>query len=362
MLVRASIGSFFDAVGSFFDSLSQVGWLSLLCGATAFIIYLTLRARAFFHTLRAAYPDEPIAFRRIWGAYIAAYGFNNVIPARGGDIIKLFLVKRSIPHATYPAVGAAICVEAVFDAVMAVFILSFAFSQGVFPKPPDFAKLNAFDLSFLASHPKFTLFLITALAVAVLVAFAVLSQRVKAFWARVRQGLTILFDRRRYLREVFAWQFAGWCFRFTAFWFLLEAFNVGGSVRNVLLVLGVNAVAAVVPFTPGGAGVQQALLVKVFSGVATGATVAAYSVGQQIVIAVATLGTGFAALVGIFRIRSFKEAMRMGREERDAEKAAALAEAAAAGAADAPGVPLPTTADPDAPRARARRRRGTPSP
>ena len=73
----------------------------------------------------------------------------------------------------------------------------------------------------------------------------------RAFWARVRQGLTILFDRRRYFREVCLVQFGGWLFRFAAFWFLLEAFNVGGSVRNVLLVLGVNAVAALVPFTPG---------------------------------------------------------------------------------------------------------------
>jgi uncharacterized membrane protein YbhN (UPF0104 family) len=323
VLVQSSISSFFDAIGSFFDSLSRVGWGPLFIGAVAFVIYLTLRARAFFHTLRAAYPTERIAFRRIWGAYIAAYGFNNVIPARGGDVIKLFLVKQSIPHATYPAVGAAICVEAIFDAVMAVFILTFAFSQGVFPKPPDFAKLNAFDLSFFAGHPRFTLFALTFLGVASLVAFAVLSQRVKAFWARVRQGLTILQDRRRYAREVFAYQFAGWCFRFLAFWMLLEAFNVGGSVRNVLLVLGVNAVAAVVPFTPGGAGVQQALLVKVFAGSAAGATVAAYSVGQQIVIAVTTLAVGFVALVVIFRIRSFKEAIRLGQAERDAEKAAA---------------------------------------
>jgi uncharacterized membrane protein YbhN (UPF0104 family) len=166
------------------------------------------------------------------------------------------------------------------------------------------------------------------LAIVVLVGFAVLSQRVKAFWARVRQGLTILFDRRRYLREVFAWQFAGWCFRFTAFWCLLEAFNVGGSVKNVLLVLGVNAVAAVVPFTPGGAGVQQALLVKVFQGSAPGAIVAAYSVGQQIVIAVATLSVGFVALVSIFRIRSFKEAIRLGQQEREAERAERLAQQA----------------------------------
>jgi uncharacterized membrane protein YbhN (UPF0104 family) len=324
--IGSSISSFFDAVGSFVDSLSRVDWGPLAIAAVAFVVYLTLRARAFFNTLRAAYPTERIPFRRIWGAYIAAYGFNNVIPARGGDVIKLFLVKQSIPNATYPAVGAAICVEAVFDAVMAVFILSFAFTQGVFPKPPDFAKLDAFDLSFFAGHPRFTLFTLTALAIAALVGFAVLSGRVKAFWARVRQGLTILSDRRRYLREVFAVQFAGWCFRFGAYWALLEAFNVGGSVKNVLLVLGVNAVAAVVPFTPGGAGVQQALLVKVFQGTAAGATVAAYSVGQQIAIAVTTLAVGFAALVSIFRIRSFKEVIRLGREEREAERAARAAQ------------------------------------
>jgi uncharacterized membrane protein YbhN (UPF0104 family) len=320
--IGSSVSSFFDAVGSFFDSLSRVGWGPLLLGAVFFVIYLTLRSRGFYNTLRAAYPAEKIPFAKIWGAYIASYGFNNVIPARGGDVIKLFLVKQSIPNSTYPAVGAAICVEAVFDAFMAIFILTFAFSQGVFPKPPDFSKLNAFDLAFFAGHPKFTLFLLTFLAVAALVGFAVLSQRVKAFWARVRQGLTILRDRRRYLREVFAWQLGGWCFRFASFWCLLEAFNVGGSVRNVLLVLGVNAVAAVVPFTPGGAGVQQALLVKVFAGNATGATVAAYSVGQQIVIALTTLAVGFGALLGIFRIRSFKEAIRLGKEEREKEKAA----------------------------------------
>jgi uncharacterized protein (TIRG00374 family) len=199
---------------------------------------------------------------------------------------------------------------------MAIPILIFAFSQGAFPKPPDFSKLPAFDLAFLASHPRFTLFLLTVLAIAALVAFALLSARVRAFWQRVRQGLTILGDRPRYFREVWLVQLGGWCLRFAAFWFLLEAFNVGGSVQNVLLVLGVNAVAALVPFTPGGAGVQQALLVKVFSGTAAGATVAAYSVGQQIAIGLVTFACGFAALVFIFRFRSFKEVVAAGRKAR----------------------------------------------
>jgi uncharacterized membrane protein YbhN (UPF0104 family) len=210
-------------------------------------------------------------------------------------------------------------VELGFDVAMGSLILLFAFSQGVFPKPPDFAKLNAFDLSYFAQHPRFTLFVLTALAVGTLVAFALLSARAKAFWARVRQGFTILRDRHRYFREVFGVQLLGWCFRFAAFWFLLEAFRVGGSVKNVLLVLGVNAVSAAVPFTPQGAGVQQALLVQVFAGTATASTVAAYSVGQQIAIGVLTFGIGFAALVFIFRVRSFKEVIRRGREDRAAE-------------------------------------------
>jgi uncharacterized protein (TIRG00374 family) len=269
--------------------------------------------------LRAAYPDEPFEFRRIWGAYMAAYGFNNVVPARGGDIIKLFLTKTSIPHSSYPAVGSSFFVEAIFDLCMAIPILAFAFSQGAFPKPPDFSKLPAFDIAFFASNPRFTLFLVTVLAILALAAFAVLSARVRAFWARVRQGLVILRDRRRYVREVFLVQLGAWAFRFTAFWFLLDAFRVGGSVRNVLLVLGVNAVAALVPFTPGGAGVQQALLVKVFSGAVTGATVAAYSVGQQIAIAFASFAVGFGAIVFIFRFRSFKEVIAAGRAARGAE-------------------------------------------
>ena len=202
-----------------------------------------------------------------------------MIPARGGDVVRLFLTKTSIPNSSYPAVAASFVVELGFDVAMGSLILIFAFTQGVFPKPPDFAKLNAFDLSFFAQNPQLTLFVVTLLGVGALLAVALLSTRAIAFWERIRQGFTILEDRERYFREVFAVQFAGWCFRFAAFWMLLEAFNVGGSVKNVLLVLGVNAVSAAVPFTPQGAGVQQALLTQVFAGTAAGATVAAYSVG-----------------------------------------------------------------------------------
>jgi uncharacterized membrane protein YbhN (UPF0104 family) len=320
-----SFRSFFESVDKFFSNLADVHFGTLLLALVFFTCYLTLRSRASFNILRAAYPDQQFRWLDIWGAYFAGYGFNSIIPARGGDVIRLFLTKTSVPASSYPAVAASFAVELIFDVVMGSLMLAFAFTQGAFPKPPDFSKIPAFDLQFFASHPKFALFFLTALMAGTLLTVGILSIRIQAFWRRVRQGLTILFDRRQYLREVFGVQLAGWACRFTAFWFMLEAFNVGGSVKNVLLVLGVNAVGAAVPFTPQGAGVTQALLVKVFAGTAAGATVAAYSVGQQIAIAAGTFAIGFASLVFIFRVRSFKEVIERGREDRQAAQAAPAA-------------------------------------
>jgi uncharacterized protein (TIRG00374 family) len=320
--IAHSVSSFFEAVGQFFSDLAAVHWGALILGLVFFGLNLTLRSRAFFHSLRAAYPAVAFQWRRVWGAYFAAVGFNNVVPARGGDVIKLFLTRSSIPGSTYPTVAAAFFVESVFDASVGVLVLIFAFTQGVFPKPPDFSKLNSFDISYLAEHFRFTLFLITVLGILTIAAFAVLSTRVKAFWSRVRQGVTILSDRPRYLREVASLQVLGWLCRFAAFWCLLDAFRIGGSVKNVLLVFGANQVAGAVPFTPGGFGVQQALLVKVFAGTAPAAVVAAFSVGQQIAIAAFTASIGFGSVVFIFRFRSFTEVLRAGRASREAEREA----------------------------------------
>jgi uncharacterized protein (TIRG00374 family) len=314
-----SIDSFFGAVGKFLSDLAGVHWGSLVLAMVLFALNLTLRSRAIFHSMRAAYPAERFQWRRIWGAYFAAVGFNNVVPARGGDVIKVFLAKNSIPRSTYATVAASIYTEAPFDAVIGVFVLIFAFTQGVFPKPPDFAKLNAFDLSFLASNFRLTLFLITALGIAGVVVFALLSRRVVAFWERLRQGLAILRDRRRYLRQVVAFQVVAWLCRASAFWFFLDAFGIGGSVRNVGLVFGVSAVSGMIPLAPGGVGIQQALFVKVFHGAASPAQVLAYSVGQQIAIAALTAGVGLLALATIFRFRSFKEVIHAGRADRAAE-------------------------------------------
>ena len=219
--MAASLGdsfrSFFDSVDKFFSKLAELHWGSLALALFFFGIYLTIRARASYNVLRAAYPTERFSFREIWGAYMAGYGFNNVIPARGGDVIRLFLTRSTIPRSSYPAVGAAFVVDLGFDLCAGGLAILFVVSQGVLPKLPDLSKLNAFDLSYLAAHPQFALFLFTFLAIAIITATALLSARARAFWTRVKQGLTIIFDRRRYFRQVWGVQAIAWLFRFTAF-------------------------------------------------------------------------------------------------------------------------------------------------
>jgi uncharacterized membrane protein YbhN (UPF0104 family) len=321
--IGTTITNLLDSIGHFFSQLADLAWVPLLVGMACYALYLLLRSRALFNALRAAYPGQVIRWRDVWGAYMVGYAINNVFPLGGGSIAQLFLTRVAIPPSSYPTVGSGLATGLVFDWFMGVLVMCFAFTQGVFPKPPDFSKLPAFDISFFASHMRFTLFLLTALAIAFFIAFALLSARVRAFWQRVRQGLTILRDRQRFRREMATWQFASWIARFAAYWALLDAFHIGGSVRNALLVLGVQVVASVFPFTPGGAGVQQALLLTIFAHNANSTTVAAFSVGQQVVTAVLSGALGFAALVLIFRFKSFREVIARGREHRRQEEAVA---------------------------------------
>ncbi|MBA2428196.1 MAG: flippase-like domain-containing protein [Thermoleophilaceae bacterium] len=328
-----SVRTFAGAVETFVGNLAAVSLGLLALGLGLHGLYLLLRTRAWFNALRAAYPTERFRWRNLWAAQMVSYGVNSVIPARAGDPAKLYLAKQSIPCSTYSAVGSSFLIEAPFDLVLALLVVGFAISQGVLPDLPDLSRLPAFDLAFFARNPDLALFTITFVGVAAGVVVAVLSVRVKAFWSLVRQGLVILADRRRYLREVVPWQAGGWIARFASFWVILEAFGIGGSVYAVLLVTAVFSLANLVPFTPQGAGAQQALLGVVLAGAAAGPQIAAYSVGQQLSIAAFNVAMGFLALTVVFRTRDWRSLVRAGREAGTEEAPAAETPTAEAPAA-----------------------------
>jgi uncharacterized membrane protein YbhN (UPF0104 family) len=314
----ASSAEFFaDATARFFEHLSDIRWtpfaLALLCLAAMQLA----RAWAWRNVLCAAYPGVRISFLRLSAAYLAGAGINAILPAHAGDATKVFLAKRQIPGSSYPAVTSSFLVQTVFDTSVGLLVLLYAISQGLLPQPPRLPALPAFELSYWAEHPQVFAIFSGVLLLAIAIGVYLLGHRVRAFWQRVRQGVVILTTPRRYLREVAAWQGVGWLLRFAGFWFFLEAFGIGGSVGKVMLVMSVQAIANVVPLTPGGAGAQQALLVATLSGPSRTA-VLSFSVGTQIAMAAWSIVLGFAAILLVFRTTDWRGLIRQAEADRAA--------------------------------------------
>jgi uncharacterized membrane protein YbhN (UPF0104 family) len=209
-------------------------------------------------------------------------------------------------------------VLAPFDFVIGLIVLLYAITQGLLPEAPQLPDLPAFEISFWAAHPGTLLFTLTALAIIAITLFAVTARRAEAVWKRLRQGVAIFRQPRRYLREVAGWQLAGWVCRFASFWVFLEAFHIGGSAETVLLVMSVQAISGALPLTPGGAGAQQALLVATLDGPSRTA-VLSYSVGQQVAVAAWSIAIAIGCLLFVFRVTDWRRLVREGRSELDGE-------------------------------------------
>lgn len=313
-----SLGRFLDAAELFFRNLAAIDVSSMAIALAFYVIHLLCRTRGWQNVLRAAYPGARVRYRQITAAYLAGAGLNSFIPARVGDAVKIMLTKNSISGSSYPAITSSFFVQTVFDTTAGIMVLIYAITQGLLPKPPELPELPAFELSFWAENPRLLVLFLTVLVIGLIVLFAVLARRAERFWERIKQGVVILTDRRRYLREVASWQASAWLMRFVSYYFFLEAFNIGGSISNVLLVMSVQSVAGLLPFTPGGIGPQQALLVATLTGPGR-AAVLSYSVGQQVAVAALTGVLGFLALAFVFRTTDWRGLMR--RAERETAQA-----------------------------------------
>ncbi|HSJ17027.1 MAG TPA: lysylphosphatidylglycerol synthase transmembrane domain-containing protein [Solirubrobacterales bacterium] len=308
----SNVDSFLRAAEAFFDNLTAIQWGPFAVALFLWAGMLLARSHGWANALRAAYPRERVDERFITAAFLAGAGFNAVMPARAGDAIKVFLAKKSIPGASYPAVASSFVVLAPFDTTLGICVLLYALTLGLLPALPKVPELPAFDIAFWAEHPQLLMFFVTVLWIGAVVLFIVLSRRAEAFWQKLKQGVVILASPGRYLREVAAWQMVGWLCRFASFWFFLEAFNLDGSAQNVLIVMAVESVAKALPFTPGGAGGQQALLVATLKG-PSAAAVLSFSVGQGLAVAAWALVLGFASLAAVFRITNWRRLLREGR-------------------------------------------------
>jgi uncharacterized membrane protein YbhN (UPF0104 family) len=309
----SDVHSFINASHAFFNRLGDVRTGPLAIALLFHTVNLLLRTRAWYAIIRAAYPDARYRWRSCAGAYLSGVGLNALIPARGGDLLKLYLVRLRLPESRVATLVATLLVETLLDTVIGPCLFAYAYLEGVFPRIPELPHLPAFEFSAAVSHPR-----VAGIIVGVLVLLGLLLLRhairvARDFRERVRQGFTILRQPRRYAVQVAAPQAIGWICRVGTMYYLLRAFSIHADLRNALLVLVVGSASTLLPLTPGGVGTQQALIVVVLSGQAPDSTLLSFSVGMQVVITVANALLGFLALTLMLRSLSLRKAIRDAR-------------------------------------------------
>jgi len=306
-----SIRAFIDAVQAFGERLAAVHWGFLVLAASLGVANLALRSRGWQNILRAAFPGELIRYRTAFGAYCAGVGINAVIPARAGDLMKMYLVRRVHPNAGYATLTGSLVCETIVDVFIASGLLVWALTAGILPgvRLPD---IPAFDLSLALRHPFWTLLIAGFIAIL----FVMLGRRVREFWHEFGRGLAILRTPARYLRSVVSYQVVGWGCRIGAAGSFLVAFGVPSSPTAALTVMVAGSLGGLFPATPGGLGPKQALLVVMLAGEAGRTEVLAFSAGMELTLIVVNAALGLTCLALILKDVRFMRAIRQARSDR----------------------------------------------
>jgi uncharacterized membrane protein YbhN (UPF0104 family) len=296
-----------------------VEWKWLALGILCHLCKLLAVSRAWRNIVQAAYPDRDVRWRQMFGAYVAGTGVNAIIPARGGDVVRLFLAKRQIEGATYTTLVSTSLLQTLFDMAVAGCFVLWAITQNVLPgiNVLKSAKLPALDWGWAFRHPTAGLILVGLLLLLGTALVAWIAERVDEFRAKVAQGFSAFRNRSYYLRRVAFWQLVDWSLRLATVFFFLRAFGIPATLHNALLVQVSQSLATIFPISPAGIGTEQALLVYIFRSVTTKSLALSFSVGMRITLIIVNAIVGFTAILlmtGTLRVRRQAEADRAGGE------------------------------------------------
>jgi uncharacterized membrane protein YbhN (UPF0104 family) len=237
--------------------------------------------------------------RSIVGAVFAGVGVNAIIPARGGDAVRVFLAKRCVPGSTYATVTSTLVLLSLFDFCVAGSLVLWAAVSGYLPGSDVLGP--SFDFGWAIRNPITFLKAIGLILVVLLVIVLWFAEQIGDFRRRIAQGFSILKDSRAYLRRVLLWQVADWLLRFAAVLFFLHAFGLPGTLHNALLVQVSAALASLLPISPSGIGTEQAFLLFLFGGQIAGTSLVAFSVGMRLTLIVVNASLGFVTLLVTLR-------------------------------------------------------------
>lgn len=240
----------------FWDALQGANYLWLVPGVLVYFGAVWARTWRWHYMLRGL---QPVSLSRLFPTVNISYMGNNVYPARAGEVLRAYVLKRD-EGVSMSASLATILVERIFDGLV---MLLFVFLT--LPIVPDLdPRLRR--LVVLASLAFFgALLTFLALASAPNTARRLYGGLINRFApSRLRGNLLGLADRfmeglvglrrGRDLAMIFFTSAVVWLLETVKYWFVMHAFPFEVSFFALMLMNGLANLALTIPAAPGGIG------------------------------------------------------------------------------------------------------------
>ncbi len=238
-----------------------------LCTIASQLIF-PLRARRWRTILDPVAPRLP--FGPLWRATAIGMMGNNVLPARAGELVRVFVLCRERRDVPWSAALGSLAVDRVLDALCVVILLVVAMLAPDFPagfaiagtpvRSTAFVMAGVVAVAFgglfaVATWPHPMEALVVRITTAVLPRF---SHRIGALVHSVAAGLSVVREPSRFL-AAFAWAMAHWLMNGLAFWLGFRAVGVVAPFTAALFVQAIIVIGVSVPSSPGFVGVFETM-------------------------------------------------------------------------------------------------------
>jgi Lysylphosphatidylglycerol synthase TM region len=268
------------------------GWLAL--GVLLHLANQVARGRGWWAVIEMARPgDRPLHRRDAVAAWVAGAGMGGVLSARGGDAVRLVLLRQRTPDAGYPLLAGTLVAEATGDTAISVALVALLVASGLAPSLP-------------AGDPSLA-WMVPALlgGIAVVAVFRSRSGALRRLTAGVARGCSPLREPHAYLRAVVPWQLTSRALRAASLACFLVAFGLPAIPEAVALVMLAQGGGRLLPLAPASVAATVAILAAALPG-ATGAyvdatAVAAFVVGMSSVLT--AVGVALAAAIAARALR-----------------------------------------------------------
>ena len=237
-----------------YHAFDFVSWRWVVLGVVLNLFSVVVRAVSWNLTIRQALPEPHPPFRQVFSAFGVGLLGNAVLPARAGELARVAVLRRHVPHGSGTSAT----------------LLGTVFSHRLFDLFP-IALLVAYVLATAKiPHWAVTGIVVVGLVGLALLTVGVISARrehgkvhvdglgtVRRLLTMARQGLAVLRTPGAAAAAGF-FQLLGWVFQLLAVWAVTAAFDMGVPLPAAALVLLLMNVATIFPLWPGNIGLLQA--------------------------------------------------------------------------------------------------------